>query len=95
MENFKNLINLICDWDNYVNQLESQQMMAEGTADQLCDFMNNLYTCASIIMIHGTPEQSMQFVQDMSKWGDIAEQLKEKLHTDQTTEDSSNESSNQ
>ena len=79
MSEFKKLIKLICDWDEYIARLEAEDFLDEGSSEQIYDFMSNLYSCATTILVHAEPGQTLEFVKDMAKWGDVAEKLKQEL----------------
>ena len=83
MDEFKKLIKLVCDWDEYIARLESEDFLDKGSAEQIYDFMSNLYSCAATILVHAEPAQTLEFVRDMAKWGDIAEKIKSELLTEE------------
>jgi hypothetical protein len=83
---FKEFLKLVIDWDEYIYKLEQEDLLEEGTANKIYEFMNSLYTCAAVILVHGTNEQVLNFVNTMNEFGKQAETIKSELLRDEETE---------
>jgi hypothetical protein len=79
----------VCDWDDYLNTLKINGNLDAETHSRIYEFLENMYSCTTTILLHAPEDLTLEFVKDMAKWGEVAEDIKKTLLKEE--EDAENE----